>query len=360
MSYRPLINIGIVGCGRVAQHYKGIFGRGIVKNYLISAVCDIEPQKANLLGSELNAKSFYSLEEMLRHTQLDLVLVLTPSGLHYSHSKAILDSGASVLVEKPAAMFPAEIEELASLAMSKGLMYSIVFQNRLNPAMVALKDAVDKGRFGKVVTVSVRLKWCRYDDYYQDGWHGTWEQDGGVLNQQGIHHIDAMNWVFGPVSKVVANAARMVNDLEAEDTITALVEFSNGSFGTIEMTTAARPRDFEASISVVGSGGSAKIGGIALNNIEEWEFVESSPLDQDIPSNFSEHVETGYGNSHGPLIQSVIDSICLGSITPPFPIGFSVATSELVHAIYVSHELKSWVELNSKPISKLLGALKKA
>ena len=331
-------------------------GRGNVTNYRIGAVCDTDQEKAVSLGADLDAACFFSLEEMLQHAQLDLVLVLTPSGLHYSHSKAILSSGIGVLVEKPAAMFPTEIDELAALAKSKGIMYSIVFQNRLNPAMVALKDAVNKGRFGKIVTVSVRLKWCRYDDYYRDGWHGTWEQDGGVLNQQGIHHIDAMNWVFGPVSRVVANAAKMVNNLEAEDTITALVEFSNGSFGTIEMTTAARPRDFEASISVVGSGGSAKIGGIALNKIEEWEFVDSQPNDEDVPSKFSEHVETGYGNSHGPLLQSVIDIMCGDSFSPPFSADFSISTSELVHAIYASHELKSWVELSSKPISTRLGA----
>ena len=155
-------------------------------------------------------------------------------------------------------------------SIKMNLMLGVVYQNRLNPAIQFLKNELNKGVFGKIITASIRLRWARYQDYYEDEWHGTWKQDGGVINQQAIHHVDVMNWLCGPVTEVCATGGNLINNLEAEDTMVGIIKFKNGSFGTIEATTGLRPKDQEASISIVGDKAIATVGGIALNKIEKW------------------------------------------------------------------------------------------
>lgn len=179
--------------------------------------------------------------------------------------------------------------------------------------------------------------------------------DGGVINQQAIHHIDALQWICGPVAEVFAMQSNALNMLEAEDTTVATVRFENGGLGVIEATTAARPEDFEASISVVGEKGFVLIGGIALNKIERWEFIEKRPEDQRVPQEHSQEVPTGYGLSHGPLMQDIIDRLNDGKLTPPITGSDAVPTMELVHALYRSVELGAPVKLSEHPISQKLG-----
>ena len=160
------------------------------------------------------------------------------------------------------------------------------------------KKAFETKRFGNLVSVSVRLRWCRLQDYYDDGWHGTWAQDGGVTNQQAIHHVDALTWICGDVESVCAISAKRENKLQAEDTLAAAIELKNGGLATLELTTAARPKDIEASITITGTSGVVQIGGIALNKIEQWKFLDAPDEEEKIIKEFSEEVDNGYGVSH--------------------------------------------------------------
>lgn len=349
------IHIAVVGCGRVAHHYKKIFDSGVVGGYKLVGFCDIAKERAEEFALHFQAQAFTDYDAMLLKLKPDLVLVLTPSGQHYLHTKIALVYGLHVLVEKPATMLPAEAYELVALAKSKNCMYGVAFQNRLNPAMLRLHQAFESQRFGKIVTATIRLRWCRTQSYYEDGWHGSWAQDGGVINQQAIHHVDALNWLLGPANSVCATTANRLNKLEAEDTMVAVVKFSSGAVGTIEATTAARPEDFEASLSVVGEKGLVLIGGIALNKIETWKFVDSLPEDFDVPENYSQDVQNGYGLSHGPLLQKTIDVLRTGKTIPPVSVEQVISTSELVHALYRSDEVQGWVSLADNPVSARLG-----
>jgi UDP-N-acetyl-2-amino-2-deoxyglucuronate dehydrogenase len=350
-----IIRIAVIGCGRVAQHYKKIFDSGVVSNWVMVGFCDILSDKSNYLSNHFNTNSYTSFEMMLDSESPDLVLILTPSGLHYEHTKIAFNYNCNVLCEKPITMLPSQAEELKKLAHEKNLMYGTAFQNRLNPAITALEKAIKSKRFGKIITATIRLRWCRYQEYYEDGWHGTWAQDGGVINQQAIHHVDAINWLLGPIKSVNATIENRLNNLEAEDTLVAIMKFANGALGTIEATTAARPEDFEASLSVVGEKGMVLVGGIALNKIETWKFIESIPEDELIPDQYSQEVETGYGISHGPLLQSVIDNLLLNNIEAIIPPDDAINTAYLVHALYKSDEERTWVKLKDKPVSKRLG-----
>ncbi len=349
------IRIAAIGCGRVAQHYKKILDSGVVSNWELVGFHDIFPERSKYFAEHFKTVSFDSLEELLGGAKPDLLLILTPSGLHYQHTKIAFQHGCNVLVEKPITMLPDQAIELKIMAKSKGLMYGTAFQNRLNPAIIALEKAIKENRFGKIITATIRLRWCRYQDYYEDGWHGTWAQDGGVINQQAIHHVDAINWLLGPIESVNATITNRLNDLEAEDTLVAIMKFENGALGTIEATTAARPEDFEASLSVVGEKGMVLVGGIALNKIETWEFIEPNSEDRLIPGQFSQEVETGYGISHGPLLQSMIDTLQINRVDTIVSPDEAVNTARVVHALYKSDEDQCWVKLKDKPISKRLG-----
>lgn len=350
-----VIRIGVIGCGRVAQHYKNILNSGAVSGFKIVGSFDLNGEHSDNFSNHFGAISFSSYEELLETGKPSLMLVLTPSGMHYEHSKLALEKDCHVLVEKPMTMLPDQTKELEELAISKNLMYGVAFQNRFNPAIIALEKAINTNRFGKIITATIRLRWCRFQDYYEDGWHGTWAQDGGVINQQAIHHVDAINWLLGPIDSVNATISNRLNKLEAEDTLVAIMRFTNGALGTIEATTAARPEDFEASLSVVGEKGMALIGGIALNKVETWEFIESTEEDKRVPEQSSQEVETGYGISHGPLLQKMIDSLRNDCVTPPVSASDSIQTTRFVHALYRSDELQGWVHLKDNPISTRLG-----
>lgn len=350
-----MIKLAVVGCGRVAQHYKNIFSSHSLTGYILVGFCDKDTTKSSLLASYFNTDSFDDLVQMLKSTKPDLVLILTPSGSHYEHAKICLNFGCHVLVEKPMTMIPSEAIDLKNISFKKNLMLGVVFQNRLNPSIQILNEQIKAGRFGRIVTATIRLRWCRYQDYYDDEWHGTWANDGGVINQQAIHHVDALNWLVGPIQSVNALITKRINKLEAEDTLVATVKFENGALGTIEATTAARPKDIEASLSIIGEKGIVVIGGIALNKIETWSFIDTHPRDQNIPLEYSQEVPTGYGLSHLTYLQNSFNTLLNGKISPPANAEDALKTCEIIHALYFSHENHKWANISDKPISDKLG-----
>lgn len=348
------INIGLLGCGRVAEWQAGFF-KDKLANTRVRVVCDLVAEKARKLGKLLGAKWTQDLDEVLGDGGIDMLSIMTESGHHYEHSKKTLAAGKHVLVEKPPCMLAEQVIELADTARNANLMFAPIFQNRFNPAMQALKQAIEQERFGRIVCVSVRLLWCRYQEYYEDGWHGTWGLDGGVINQQAIHHVDALNWLCGPVSDVMSFQANRLNVLEAEDTNAVALRLHNGGLGTIQATTAARPDDKEASLTLVGEKGTVAIGGIALNLINTWEFTEPLEDDAFIPDRYSTEVPCGYGLSHGPFIQEVVDRTLAGRLDGPVSAESAAQTVRLIHAIYRSAEEGKVARVSDNLNSQRLG-----
>jgi len=352
---KEFIRVVFIGAGRVAQHYKKIIDMGL-KGLSIVGVCDLKLEAAENLAKHWKCKAYSDYIVMIKELKPNLVIVLTPSGLHYEQCRIALEMGCNVLVEKPATMKPSESFELLKISDRNNLMLGVVFQNRLNPAIQSLRKALDAGRFGKIITATVRLRWCRFQDYYNDDWHGTWLNDGGVINQQAIHHVDALNWLVGPINSVCATTTNRLNNLEAEDTIVGCLRFENGALGTIEATTAARPQDFEASLSLVGEKGIVVIGGIALNKIEIWQFIEPVLEDNEVIIKNSQDVPTGYGLSHFELLQNTINALKENNIKAvPISLHDCIETTKVIHALYHSHEIGSWAFLKDNPLSLKLG-----
>ena len=350
---KKIYKIALVGCGRVAQHYIKIIKQINKTSIQIEAVCDIKKSKAIEMSKKINSKPYFDLKKMFEEIKVDLIIILTPSGLHYEHSNLALNFGFNVLVEKPICLLPADAEKLYKKAKSKKLLLGVGFQNRYNKAIV-FKNALDKKLFGKIVSISVVLRWCRFQNYYSDDWHGTWKFDGGVINQQAIHHIDALNYIFGPIKRVSSFLTKRLNKLEAEDTCVSILELNNGALCTLEATTAARPKDFEASISVVGEKGMAKIGGIGLNKIDNWEMVNKKTDLKKIKKQNSEKFNTGYGTSHKKIIPIFLDQTRNRKKNYENVV-HSISTLRLIHSIYSSSERSKIIKISSNINSRKLG-----
>jgi predicted dehydrogenase len=236
-------------------------------------------------------------------------------------------------------------------------MLGVVFQNRLNPTIQILKKYLEAKKFGRIVSVSVSLIWCRYQSYYNDNWHGTWSNDGGVTNQQAIHHIDILNWLLGPITSISSIMTKRANKLQAEDTMASVFKLKNGALGTIEATTAARPKDFHASLSIVGTKGHVKIGGIAMNKIETWEFAkEKKKISNYFKKKYSQIVPSGYGLSHEKYLNIFIGNLLKNKYkAPPVSAEDAAKTQRLIHAIYSSNEKRKWIKTSRKAQSSYLG-----
>lgn len=348
------LRVGLLGCGRIAQRYVEVF-QGEVARAVVTAVCDHVKDRADQRATQLGAAPLYDMDELLARVDVDAVAILTESGRHAEHAERVLKSAKHVIVEKPPAMHMDQVSKCERMAAERRLMYAVILQNRFNPAMKALKSAFAAGRFGRPVLATIRLRWCRFQEYYEDGWHGTWKLDGGVISQQAIHHLDAIQWVCGPVDEAVCAQSNALNRLEAEDTTVATLRFRDGFLGAIEATTAARPEDLEASISVLGEKGSVVIGGIALNEVQVWQFAEARPEDERAGMMFSQKVPTGYGLSHGPLLQEIADRILAGRTDPPITGTDSLDALRLIHGLYASAERGGWVKLSDTTRSNRLG-----
>ena len=346
------LKVGIIGCGRVADHYIKFIKRN--PNIKIVSVCDKKKKKIQYFCKVFKCKGFLNYNDMLNYCKYDLILILTPSGLHYQHTKKALVSGFNVLVEKPIALRLNHALDLLKIAKRKKLVLEVAFQNRYNLAIVHLKNTLKKKRFGKIISTAVVLRWCRYQNYYNDEWHGKWKLDGGVISQQGIHHLDALNWLLGPIIELSSFSAKRLNKLEAEDTIVCNFKLKDGALSTLEATTASRPKDHEASISVVGEKGIVKIGGIALNKIETWDFIKKLKSDKDVIKKFSQNFKNGYGESHSLVIKNIINKILTKKLDYSST-EFAIQTTKLINGIYRSDEIKKSINMKKNINSKRLG-----
>ncbi len=352
------IKIGILGCGRVCEHYiqKILIPERVGTNYQVVACCDVDKKKGAYVGNIFSCKSYNKIEEFVQHNNMEVVVILTKSGQHYEHSKICLLNDLNVIVEKPLSLRIEHAEDLINISSKSGKFCASIFQNRLNPAVEVTKNAFENQRFGDLVSVSVRLRWCRLQEYYDDGWHGTWAQDGGVTNQQAIHHVDALTWICGNAKSVCAISAKRANELQAEDTLVAAIELENGGLATLELTTAARPKDIEASITITGTKGVVQIGGVALNKIEQWKFSDSYDNEKNVITQFSEEVDNGYGISHYRQLKKIYQTFKNGQIDKvPFLAKECIHTLRLIHSIYASEERGRKVYLSERLSSSKLG-----
>jgi len=301
------VRFAIVGCGRIAQrHAEHIarFGR-------LTAVCDIDRQKADDLADRYGATAYYDFESFINaRPPLDVVSVCSPNGLHATHAIASLNKGYHVLCEKPMAITSHDCGEMIKAAEKSNRRLFAIKQNRFNPPVVAVKQCMDEGRLGRIFSIQLNCFWNRGADYYQNSWKGTRELDGGTLFTQFSHFIDLLYWLVGDVRDVKAFMKNYAHQgmIEFEDTGVAILEFNNGVIGAINYTVNSHGKNMEGSLTIFGEKGTVKIGGQYLNELE-YQHIEGYQI-ENLPegnkaNNYGNY--TGSMSNHGKVYQNLID-----------------------------------------------------
>jgi UDP-N-acetyl-2-amino-2-deoxyglucuronate dehydrogenase len=350
-----MIKFGLLGCGRIAKRHSDLLGGGHIKGAQLVAVCDTVRERADALAQAYSVPAFYDPSEFIAKKDMDVVSVLTPSGAHAAHAIAVASAGKHVVVEKPMALRLEDADAMIVACDRAGVKLFVVKQNRFNVPVVKAREALDSGRFGRLILGTVRVRWCREQNYYdQDKWRGTWASDGGVLANQASHHIDMLEWFFGDVMSVHARAITALAKIEAEDTAVATLKFRNGALGIIEATTAARPKDLEGSLSILGEKGTVEIAGFAVNKIRHWQFANEIAADKEVVEKFSVNPPNVYGFGHQAYYEHVVD--CLNSKSAALVDGLQGRKSlELISALYESIETGNEVPLYFSPHRCRLG-----
>jgi UDP-N-acetyl-2-amino-2-deoxyglucuronate dehydrogenase len=350
-----MLNFALVGCGRIAKRHAELLGLSQIDGARLVAVCDVDEEKAKLHGERFSVAHHVDMHQMMQMHTIDVVVVLTESGNHAQNVVELAKYGKHIVVEKPMALTLDDADAMIRACDASGAKLFVVKQNRFNVPVVKLREALERGRFGKLVLGTVRVRWCRTQNYYdQAPWRGTWAMDGGVLTNQASHHIDMLEWMMGEVDSVFARSCTALANIEAEDTAVVILKFKSGALGVIEATTAVRPKDLEGSISVLGEGGSVEIGGFAVNKMKAWNFVKSESGDEDVLEKYSVNPPNVYGFGHQAYYEHVVD--CIKHNRKHLVDGLEGRKSlELINAIYESIETGKEVHLRFRPQHCKLG-----
>ncbi|GAB1469099.1 O-antigen biosynthesis protein WlbA [Candidatus Cloacimonadota bacterium] len=337
------VRLGIIGCGRISKNHLDAVSQIPEADFVAAA--DILPEKLQVVSEQYGIKSLYTdYMEMLEKENLDLVSICTPSGMHPQMGIDVAKHKINVLTEKPMAINIESADKLINACDANKVKLFVVKQNRLNATMQMLKRAIDKDRFGKIFIAQSNVFWQRPQAYYDaEKWRGTWEFDGGAFMNQASHYVDAIYWLLGNVDSVMAYTATQARHIEAEDTGCAILHFRSGIIASMNVTMLTYPKNFEGSITIMGEKGTVKIGGVAVNKIEKWEFEDYDDDDRIVlESNYTP--PTVYGFGHNPYYRNVVD-VLLNKGVPATDGRDGRKSVEIIQAIYRSAKTGKRVSL---------------
>lgn len=340
------IKFTLIGCGRISsRHFEAV---ELIPNAEIIACCDIIEERAQEFAQKYKvSKTYTDYKEMLDNEKMDAVIITSPSGLHPEMGIEAAKRKIHVITEKPMGINLSQADALIKACDDNKVQLFVVKQNRLNPSIQLLKKAIDKGRFGRIFSANATVRWTRPQSYYDLAkWRGTWEFDGGAFLNQASHYFDLMYWLIGPVDSVMAYTATLNHQIEVEDMGTGIIKFRNGALGTIEVTMNTFPRNLEGSITVMGEYGTVKIGGIAVNKIEHWEFKDYDDDDRLVNETTTSPTSV-YGFGHTGFLTNVVE-VLQGKAEPKTDGRDGRKSLEIILAMYESARLGKKIALPFK------------
>lgn len=300
------IKFVIVGCGRIGNRHAGhIYEQGE-----LVAVCDTDKGAANKLAKKYQTRSYSNINDLINDKlDYDVAVICTPNGLHAEHSIKFLNDKKHVLCEKPMALSSKDCGEMIITAENNNVRIFAVKQNRFNPPVRKVKELIDKGLLGNILSIQLSCFWNRNKDYYENSWKGSKKLDGGTLYTQFSHFIDLLYWMFGDVVNVDGFSNNYLHDyIEFEDSGVVSLKFSSGAIGTINYNVNSTNSNFEGSLTVFGSKGTVKIGGQYLNELEYQNIInikEKIILEKgNEPNNYGNYV--GSMSNHGLVYKNLI------------------------------------------------------
>lgn len=328
------INIALIGCGRVSHnHFEAIRKHSDALN--LCAVCDDNPEVLAKTCDEYKVQGFSDLESLLAACDADVISICTPSGLHSSMTIMCAQAGRHVITEKPMATRWSDALNMVAACDAANRRLFVVKQNRRNKTLQLLKKAIMEKRFGRIYMVHINVFWSRPQHYYDSAhWRGTWEMDGGAFMNQASHYVDLLEWLIGPISDVQAMTGTLAREIEVEDTGVMNVRWRNGALGSMAVTMLTYPKNLEGSITVLGENGTARIGGVAVNEIQLWQFADQRPYDEDLEK-ASYLTSSVYGFGHPLYYNNVIETL-RGNAKPETDGREGLKSLEVLIAAYIS------------------------
>ena len=333
---------GIVGCGVIAPfHARSIAS---IPNAELRAVMDVVPEAAQKRAAEFGGEAYTNLDAMLARPDIDVVCVCVPSGLHAEIGVRAARAGKHVIVEKPIDITLEAADRMIEACHEFNVKLGVISQHRFGPGMIKLREALDAGRFGRLILGDAIIKWYRTQGYYDSGdWRGTWALDGGgALMNQGVHYIDQLQWMMGPVKSIYARTATAAHNIEVEDIALAILTFENGAIGTIQGSTAVYP-GLPERLEISGTEGTVVI---EAGQIKVWEFKdekgEADPYGNKVKESAEQPAATGSADpaaipsaGHRAQIVDLLDAIA--NDRPPAISGEAARRPlEIILAIYES------------------------
>ncbi len=348
------VRFGILGCGVIGPHHAQAIA-GLADDAVLVAVADRHLECAEKLAQQYNIAAYSSLDDLLRHPELDAICICTPSGEHATDAAAVLDAGKHVVVEKPVDVTLEAIDRLLATRRAKSQKVAVISQHRFDISTRIVRDAVEQGRLGRLTVGTAQVRWWRSQAYYDSGaWRGTWALDGGgALMNQSIHTIDLLQWIMGPVVEVSAYTGLLAHErLEVEDTAVAVVRFASGALGIIAGTTAAYP-GLTARLEVHGDRGSAII------DSDELVYFHSGALGEQGAA-----YGAGGGGNQAPDMLKQFDAKPAGIAAGSDPASLSLAHREqirdFIDAIHADREPLVNIEEGRKPVAIILAIYESA
>ncbi len=297
------IGFGIVGCGMISGwHAEAIFK---IQGARLVGITDINAKAVAAFAEKYNTKAFSTIEALLESDEVEVVCICTPSGLHAPLAIKAANAGKHVIVEKPMAITLNEAEDVVRACKVNGIKLAVISQLRFTDAVCKLKDTVESGMMGRLISGDIYMKYYRSQEYYDNGgWRGTWKMDGGgALLNQGIHGVDLLQYIMGPVRSVFAYTRTLSRKIEVEDTAAALLEFENGALGVIQATTSIYPGS-PRRLEICGDKGT-----IALeeDNIVNWVIEGQKLMDL---SNLNGTANSSFMDPKAISIEGHVKQIC--------------------------------------------------
>jgi len=328
------IKIAVVGCGRISKKHFEAINKHDSDLELVS-ICDSNQYVLDQHTAELSVNGYTSMKAMLQSVEIDIVVICTPSGIHPDQTVLAAEHGVHVMTEKPMATRWNDGLRMVRACDKAGVRLFVVKQNRKNSTLQLLKRAITEKRFGKIYMVHLNVFWTRPQEYYDSAkWRGTWELDGGAFMNQASHYVDLIDWLIGPVDSIQAMTATQARDIEVEDTGVMNIRWRSGTLGSMSVTMLTYPKNYEGSITIIGEKGTVRVGGIAVNEIEKWEFEDGKDFDEQVAS-ASYETTSVYGFGH-PLYYKNVIAVLQGKAEPETDGREGLKSLEVLIAAYLS------------------------
>lgn len=341
------LGFGILGAGLVAPFHANSL-RDVTGGALV-AVCDLDRERADKLAADYAVKAYCDLAEMLADPEVGAVCVALPNHLHHDAVVQCAQAGKHVLTEKPPAMTLRETDSMIAACKEAGVKFGCTVQSRVRKAVQAIKQAIDAGRFGKLLTADTYMKWFRTEEYYHsDAWRSSRRSGAGVTVQHAFHYIDLLQYLIGPAARVEARMTNLTHpSVRLEDTLMAFIDFECGAQGVVEASTAMWP-GADVRIEINGSDGAVVMAG---EKMVTWRFRDELPEDEEIRAYGNAAQATGAGGptdfgyaDHQVVIQDMIDAV-REDREVVIPVASVRPTLEIVLAMYQSAAQGRPVEL---------------